>query len=1480
MFTKMRTFVDRLVRLYSAPTRRVSTTTNSRIFAFEQLENRYTPAAIYVWNFNNAQGSANASDPQNWRVGGVPPAIAPGVSDENDEIVFTNAANGACVIDAVFAGKVKKVQLEGYTGTITLARSLTTQVFEQNSGTIAGAFPITVNGNLAAGSYWAGGKISGDGNPANSSLIVSANTPFAMSGSVELEGRVIQNSGIMTWVGNSLITAIGGGTIVNLQAGTVSKPAFEDFATATTFTGSGAFFNSGFVGTNATTSMTFEVPVTSYRGTFDSEGQITFAGSATFAGGDPAANETAHLTGTGTITGSSDADFAVTGKLVSDVSVLDLLGSVLISAGSLDGDANSDGLSVLAGSANFSGMATVTGKLLVDAFGTVNIDGPFEILGGHSRLSDRGNGTLTINANVVVDEGVIWNESARPVTWTAGNITLQGNSSINHKSGDFRVSGNGIRTISGSGTFTNNALLEVFSTVTFSSALQQRGRIFLTSGTFNVAGDFEQIVGSTMYFNGGHLKIQGEFSNRGAIFVNRSATLAADKFANRGLLSFVDPTFGLESASTLAITQRAVGVGGDFTQMEDGALIMKLYGAGGSDVITVAGAARFGGSLTTVLGTTMLIVEVDGVLEAVQMPVPIPENWSRALITASSCEQQFATVSQPPGYGFSALTYNSKEIVIQNPNFALPGIQRADQNSILTFSVANINDVCIPNASVDAMLQLSVAVSHGLLTLSQTSNLTFSTGTGTDDLEMVFEGTIADINAALEGLVYRPNSNYWGSESLQIRIGDVPALGGSLEVNAAIEIFVDPPMTVTMAWSPSEDPYASDFDSGVTFLSHRAGWYGDGSTDFIHWDDDVVSAGTGAEVTTVRPMSAWNDELWTGSTTVDLTGAWWSSRANPELQTDYTIELTISWNGTTSSQIVNVPASEFGFPTYSLGALTINDDGTFTFAATNHAPRLEAVGNRAAFVGRELAFSAAASDDDLPSQALTYSLADGTSGAVPSGAEIDPETGEFTWTPTTGGTYTFDIVVTDDGPGTLADRETISIVVEYPPVFTSSATASVAENISTSASVITLAATDGDAPAQTVTFSITGGADQSKFQIVSGQLRFIASPNYEGPTDAGANNVYNVEVTANDGNGGTTMQAIAVTVTDVTEYGVISGKVYIDVDRNDSYTSGDMNTHAYVVGRTVYLDLDGNGSWQSGEPTRTTGSSGEYEFSAASHDVVVGTTYVVRFDKLSIFAEPEFVDSATLARTVSSSPPSTTGLDFGVWLKAPLGSLFMTKTVDGSNASLITGTAKEKYVKQLYSLLLGRIPTESIAGLVAMSNADVVTTLLLSEAEYRNAYIQQNYTFYLDRMASSGELSGWASAYASSTLEGVAAAFLSASEFLNDFPSNHAGNEAFVADVFRKVLGREPDSGSLASLTSALDSASLTRVNLINAVLYSDEARANTIGAYYIMVLGRTATSTEIATWITNLTNGTATLRGALAAILGSTEAFNHLSSL
>ena len=66
--------------------------------------------------------------------------------------------------------------------------------------------------------------------------------------------------------------------------------------------------------------------------------------------------------------------------------------------------------------------------------------------------------------------------------------------------------------------------------------------------------------------------------------------------------------------------------------------------------------------------------------------------------------------------------------------------------------------------------------------------------------------------------------------------------------------------------------------------------------------------------------------------------------------------------------------------------------------------------------------------------------------------------------------------------------------------------------------------------------AFTKAADTDLFQISgSNQLEFMAAPDFENPADADGDNVYEVSVLADDGNGGVTPQTIQVTVTDLDE---------------------------------------------------------------------------------------------------------------------------------------------------------------------------------------------------------------------------------------------------------------------------------------------------------------------------------------------------------
>ncbi|TAL13198.1 MAG: DUF4347 domain-containing protein, partial [Aquabacterium sp.] len=187
-----------------------------------------------------------------------------------------------------------------------------------------------------------------------------------------------------------------------------------------------------------------------------------------------------------------------------------------------------------------------------------------------------------------------------------------------------------------------------------------------------------------------------------------------------------------------------------------------------------------------------------------------------------------------------------------------------------------------------------------------------------------------------------------------------------------------------------------------------------------------------------------------------------------------------------------------------------------------------------------------ATDADLPAQTLTYSITGGADQAL---FTINASTGALAFVSgrdrenatdaNADGIYQVTVQVSD---GSLTDTQAISVTVtavnDNTPVITSNgggATASVnvAENAT---AVTTVTATDADLPAQTLTYSIVGGADQALFTInaSTGALAFVSGRDRENPTDADADGVYEVTVQVSDGSL-TDTQAISVTVTAVND---------------------------------------------------------------------------------------------------------------------------------------------------------------------------------------------------------------------------------------------------------------------------------------------------------------------------------------------------------
>jgi hypothetical protein len=209
---------------------------------------------------------------------------------------------------------------------------------------------------------------------------------------------------------------------------------------------------------------------------------------------------------------------------------------------------------------------------------------------------------------------------------------------------------------------------------------------------------------------------------------------------------------------------------------------------------------------------------------------------------------------------------------------------------------------------------------------------------------------------------------------------------------------------------------------------------------------------------------------------------------------------------------------------------------------------------------------------DVDGDAVSFSAG----GTAPANGTVDvaPD-GSYSYTPDAdfNGTDTFSVLADDGNGGTDEVTVTVTVTpVNDAPVLTVASSVSIAEGGST-----VLAATATDADEDVIEYSISGGADAALFEIDAalGTLSFLSPPDFEAPADAGGDNVYEVELSVSDGNGGGDSRLVSVTVTDVVEF---SGPDYSGFNEiaASGYTRETSQSDLYIFG-TDYADVPSSG---------------------------------------------------------------------------------------------------------------------------------------------------------------------------------------------------------------------------------------------------------------------------------------------------------------
>nr|USU32458.1 tandem-95 repeat protein [Methylobacterium sp. OTU13CASTA1] len=163
------------------------------------------------------------------------------------------------------------------------------------------------------------------------------------------------------------------------------------------------------------------------------------------------------------------------------------------------------------------------------------------------------------------------------------------------------------------------------------------------------------------------------------------------------------------------------------------------------------------------------------------------------------------------------------------PMNSVPGAQTVNEDTGLVFSTGNSNAILV--ADIDARggsLTTMLSVAHGTLTLGSTTGVSVS-GNGTGAVTLT--GTASAINTALDGTIYRPVTDFNGTETLTVGTSDNgnTGTGGPLTDSDSIAIIV----------APVNDAPVLDLDASAAGTGFQT-TYMVGSTDIAIVDTDVL----------------------------------------------------------------------------------------------------------------------------------------------------------------------------------------------------------------------------------------------------------------------------------------------------------------------------------------------------------------------------------------------------------------------------------------------------------------------------------------------------------------------------------------------------------------------------------------------------------------------------------------------------------------
>ena len=214
--------------------------------------------------------------------------------------------------------------------------------------------------------------------------------------------------------------------------------------------------------------------------------------------------------------------------------------------------------------------------------------------------------------------------------------------------------------------------------------------------------------------------------------------------------TIVDPALTLSDVDDTSLESATVTITGNFVAGQDTLLFTDQSGItgnwnGATGVLTLTGTAT--------------VAQYQAALRSVQYD-NTSDNPNTAARTVTFVVNDGALGSLPATRNVTLQAVNDA------PVNTVPGAQTTAEDTALVFSNGNGNAISIGDVDAGASpLQVTLTATNGTLTLSALAGLSFTTGDGTADATMTFTGTMANINAALNGLSFLPTAGFDGPAS-------------------------------------------------------------------------------------------------------------------------------------------------------------------------------------------------------------------------------------------------------------------------------------------------------------------------------------------------------------------------------------------------------------------------------------------------------------------------------------------------------------------------------------------------------------------------------------------------------------------------------------------------------------------------------------------------------------------------------------------